>query len=199
MESTVRQAASKRPGGRTAETTAKVNAAVMHLLSEQGVEGCTIPAVAMRAGVERSTLYRRYPDRWAMMVDVIADQAEAQLTSSDQGSFARDLKALLRNLAAFLQSPVGAAVMSVAIAVQSGGAPHYVDRFWAARGRQLRPMFDAAIERGELSADVDLDEVIAIAAGPIYYRAFISPHPVDDGFIRSVTASVLDRYLVRNA
>ena len=51
MESTVRQAASKRPGGRTAETTAKVNAAVMHLLSEQGVEGCTIPAVAMRAGV----------------------------------------------------------------------------------------------------------------------------------------------------
>ena len=197
MESTARQSSPRRPGGRTAQTTARVNAAVMALLSEQGVEACTIPAVALRAGVERSTLYRRYPDRWAMMVDAIADQAEAQLTSSDQGSFARDLMALLRNLAGFLQSPVGAAVMSVALAIQSGGAPDYVDRFWAARGRQLRPMFDAAIERGELSPDVDVDQVVAIAAGPVYYRAFISPHPVDEEFIQAVTQSVLNRYVVR--
>ena len=197
MESTARQSSPRRPGGRTAQTTARVNAAVMALLSEQGVEACTIPAVAMRAGVERSTLYRRYPDRWAMMVDVIADEAEAQLTSSDQGSFAEDLTALLRNLAGFLQSRVGGAVMSVAIAIQSGGAPDYAGRFWAARGRQLRPMFDAAIERGELPPDVDVDQVVAIAAGPIYYRAFISPHAVDEEFIQAVTQSVLTRYVVR--
>ena len=187
----------RRPGGRTAQTTAKVNAAVMALLAESGVESCTIPVVAARAGVQRSTLYRRYPDRWAMMVDAIAHEAETQLTSSDRGSLIEDLSALLRNLARLLESPLGPAVMSVAVAIQSGSARHYADRFWAARARQLRPMFDAAVERGELSPDVELDEVFAIAAGPIYYRVFISPYAVDDRFIEAVTASVRDHFIVR--
>ena len=184
----------KRPGGRTAATTARVNSAVLQLLTEQGIEGCTVPAVAARAGIERSTLYRRYPDRWAMIIDAFADKAAELVTSSDRGSFRHDLTYLLGQLAKLLESPLGPAVMMVAAAVKAGASPEYADRFWSTRTEQLRPMFDAAIKRGELRENVNPEEVFALAAGPIYFRAFISRKPLDNQFIEAIVSSVSGQY-----
>lgn len=184
----------KRPGGRTAETTAKVNAAVIDLLSQEGVETCTIPNVAAKAGVERSTLYRRYPDRWAMIIDAITEKAEDQVTSSDQGSFKLDLAAVLRKLAALLETPLGVPLMTIAALVKGGAAPGHGDRFWTARVEQLKPMFESAVTCGELRPDVDVEEAFALAAGPVYFRTFISRTRVDEAFIQAIVEYVYTRY-----
>ncbi|MEO6360214.1 MAG: TetR/AcrR family transcriptional regulator [Sphingomicrobium sp.] len=184
----------RRPGGRTAKTTARVNAAVIALLAEEGLESCTMPNVAVRAGVERSTLYRRYPDRWAMIIDAIAEKAEELVTSSNQGGFVLDLATVLRKLAALLETPIGPALMMVAAAIRASGSPDYAQRFWGARVQQLQPMFDAAVDRGEIRSDVDVEEAFALAAGPIYFRTFISRKPVDAAFIATIVASVQKRY-----
>jgi AcrR family transcriptional regulator len=55
---------SRRPGGRTADVTNRVHEAIIELLVEDGVQACTFSAVAERAGMELSTIYRRFPDRW---------------------------------------------------------------------------------------------------------------------------------------
>jgi AcrR family transcriptional regulator len=72
------QARQKRPGGRTAEVTRRINEAILELLAEGGLEACTFQNVAARAGVERSTLYRRNPDRWPTIVDAIIEMAERE-------------------------------------------------------------------------------------------------------------------------
>lgn len=184
----------KRPGGRTAETTCRVNAAVIELLIQDGVQSCTIPAVAARAGVERSTLYRRYSDRWAMIIDVIAAKAEELVSAPNFGSFEKDLSELLRRLAELLDGPLGPAVMMVAAAVKAGATPENADRFWRTRVKQLQPMFDAAIARGELRAGLNPEEAFALAAGPIYFRTFVSRERVDGPFIRRIVASICELY-----
>ena len=58
----------------------------MELLAEGGIEACTFQNVAARAGIERSTLYRRNPDRWPTIVSAIIDLAERETGSFGTGS-----------------------------------------------------------------------------------------------------------------
>lgn len=184
----------KRPGGRTAEVTRRINDALIQLLAEGGPEACTFQNVAKRAGVERSTLYRRNPDRWPTIVGAIIELAQRETATFDTGSFRADLTSTLINLAKVLESSLGPSLIEVAGALQSGVAPGQAERFWASRQKQLAPMFDAAIERGELPADVPRDEVFAMAAGPIYFWKFIASQPLDEPWVRKVVDQICDRY-----
>jgi AcrR family transcriptional regulator len=188
----------KRPGGRTAEVTRRINGALLELLAEGGIEACTFQNLAGRAGVERSTLYRRNPDRWPTIMDAIIELAERETAPFDTGSFRADLAATLINLAKVLNGPMGPALIQVAGALQAGVAPGQGERFWASRRQQLAPMFEAAIERGELHAQVDRDELFAMAAGPIYFRKFIASQPLTDSWVRKVVDQVCDHYCVKN-
>lgn len=184
----------KRPGGRTAEVTRRINEAILDLMAEGGIEACTFQNVANRAGIERSTLYRRNPDRWPTIIDAIIELAERETARFDTDSFRKDLAATLISLARVLDSPVGPALIQVAGTLQSGVAPGQGERFWSSRRRQLAPMFEAAIERGELPADVDRDELFAMAAGPVYFRKFIASQPLTDTWVRNVADQICDRY-----
>ena len=184
----------RRPGGRTADVTKRINEAILELMAEGGIEHCSFQNVAARAGVERSTLYRRNPDRWPTIMGAIIDLAERETAVFDTGSLSTDLQGTLLNLTRVLRSPLGPALMSVAAALQRGEAPGQAERFWANRQRHLAPMFEAAIERGELAEDVDRDELFAMAAGPIYFRRFIASQPVTDEWVCQIVDRVCELF-----
>ena len=196
MESTVRhrtvtkRTVAKRPGGRTAEVTQRVHQAITELLLEGGVDACTFSAVAQRAGVERSTLYRRFPDRWDAIIDTWMATAAAEVMPKLQGSFARDLKSVLRRLVTTLESPLGPALLTFAADLRTKSGNDYTREFFDRRIEQLAPMFHAAIERGDLPADVDREALFTFAAGPIYFRLFIASRTVDDAFIDGLVDSI---------
>lgn len=187
----------KRPGGRTADVTRRINHALIELLSEGGLEACTFQNVAARAGVERSTLYRRNPDRWPTIVTAIIDLADRETANFDTGTFRTDLAATLLNLAKVLESPLGPPLMEVAGALQAGAAPGQAERFWESRQKQLAPMFEAGIERGELPAGVDRDELFAMAAGPIYFWKFIASKQLTSDWVHRVVDQVCARYCLK--
>lgn len=180
----------KRPGGRTAEVRTKVNQAVQDLLLEGGVDACTFKAVSERCGVQRSTLYRRYPDRWEMMIDAFMARAAADVMPDLGDSFASDLTSVLQKLVEQLESPVGTALLAVAAGLRASSGKDYSRAFFDRRVTQLDPMFDAAIARGELPRNVDRETLFTFSAGPVYFRIFIAARGVDDEFIRSLVASV---------
>jgi hypothetical protein len=184
----------RRPGGRTAEVSRRINEAVLELLVEGGIDACTFQNVAAKAGIERSTLYRRSPDRWPTIIGAIIDLAERETACFDSGSFRTNLLATLINLVNVLNGPLGPALIAIAGALQSGAAPGQAERFWKSRQQHLSPMFEAAIARGELAEDVDRDELFAMAAGPIYFRRFIASQPVDEAWVRMVVDQVCVHY-----
>ena len=183
----------RRPGGRTAEVTQRVHEAIVDLLVEGGVQACTFSAVAERAGIERSTLYRRFPDRWEAIIDALMDVAAKDVLPDLGANFEHDLGSILRKLRDALESPLGPAVLAVGIELQSG-AGDYPRAYFDRRLAQLRPMFEAAIARGELAPDVDCETLFTFAAGPIYFRKFIVARPIDDDFIDQVVDNVCRLY-----
>ena len=76
-------------------------------MAEGGIENCTFQNVAARAGVERSTLYRRNPDRWPTIMEAIIDLAERETATFATGAFRTDLLATSLNLAKVLNSRLG--------------------------------------------------------------------------------------------
>ena len=187
----------RRPGGRTADVTARVHKAIIDLIVEGGVEACTFSAVAERAGTERSTLYRRFPDRWDAIIDAVMAYAEADVMPNLGDNFVSDLESVLRKLRDTLESPLGPALLSIAAGLRRVSGKDYSRTYFDRRMAQLAPMFDAAIVRGELPADVDCEELFTFAAAPIWYRTFITGRGADDAFIHSVVESTCWLYCAR--
>jgi AcrR family transcriptional regulator len=194
MSTSVERIVARRPGGRTAEVTHRVHDAIIELLVEGGVQSCTFSAVAERAGIERSTMYRRFPDRWEAIIDALMERAAADVMPDLGDSFADDLRSVLRKLRDTLQSPLGPAVLAVAIELQSGSAQDYPRAYFDRRMGQLAPMFDAAVARGELAPNVDKETLFSLAAGPVYFRTFIAARAVDDAFIDHLVESLCRIY-----
>lgn len=184
----------RRPGGRTADITARVHQAITELIVEGGFEACTFSAVAERAGVERSTLYRRFPDRWDAIIDAWMTRAASDVVPDLTGSFAGDLRSVLRRLVEVLESPLGPALLGIAAELRARDGQDFSRLYFARRMEQLAPMFDAAIERGEFDADVDREQLFTVAAGPIYFRMFIAARQVDDAFIQQVVDNICALY-----
>lgn len=186
----------RRPGGRTAQVTRRINDAVLELLVEGGIEACTFAAVAERAAVQRSTLYRRYEDRWAMMIDAILGYAADEASAVSLGSFPDDLRFVLDRMAEILATPLGPALWAVGAALRAGAAPEHRARFWQTRIHQILPIVDAAKARGELIPDVEPDEVFAFAMGAVHFRMLVIGERVDSKTIDQIVADVCRLYCV---
>jgi len=145
---------------------------------------------AERAGIERSTLYRRFPDRWDAIIDTWMERARMDVMPDLGTNFAEDLTSVLRRLTEVLESRLGPALLRVAAELRARDDRDFSRAYFDARMDQLAPMFDAAIRRGELPADVDRETLFTFAAGPIYFRMFIASRRVDDDFLRAIVHNV---------
>lgn len=199
MSTSVEKVASRRPGGRTADVTRRVHQAVFDLIIEGGVEACTFSAIADRAGIERSTLYRRFPDRWDAIIDTWMARAGTEVLPDLGDSFAEDLTSVLRKLVELLETPVGPAFLKVVAELRARSGDDHSRVYFDDRMAQLDPMFDAAIARGELPAEVDRETLFTFAAGPIYFRMFIAARRVDDDFIHAIVSNVCWLYCTPSA
>lgn len=192
--------ARSRPGGRTADVTRRIHQAVIDLLSEGGHDACTYPNIARRAGIERSTLYRRYPDRWAMLGEAYVASLSERLTVDPSGSFRDDLRQHLNNVARALSSPLGISMVAAgAIARVDPESRRAAGGYWQARLKEIEPFIAAAVERGELEPDVDREAIIGLADGPLYFRLLIVGKPIDEELIERSCDNVCALFCRREA
>ena len=165
-----------RPGGRTARTRAAVMAAVIEELSKHGYAGARLERVAARAGVAKTTIYRRWGSLEGLLADLMAEQAAQEIPVPDEGDLGSDLRALARDAVASVRDPaVRAALASiVAAAVQGPAAREVLTRFLAGRTATMTVIVDRAVQRGEVPAGTDAAGVIRTVTALIYYRLFIA-------------------------
>jgi len=98
----------KRPGGRSAQVQAQVRTALEELVAEQGRERVTVPAVAERAGVSASSIYRRWGDLQGLLAETATHRLDPNRPLPDTGTLRQDLEAWARELIEHLaKSPAG--------------------------------------------------------------------------------------------
>jgi AcrR family transcriptional regulator len=163
------------------------------LLAEKGYGGLTIEGVAERAGVNKTTIYRWWPSKAALLADALVRARALHFAEPDTGSLQGDLEQLAGSIAQLLTDPPTADIAVAALAA-SANLPELaagVRRFFADRFAREQPIFERAVARGELSAHADPMTIVDLLAGAIWLRAVFRGQPVDDSFLRGAVATVL--------
>lgn len=182
----------RRPGGRSARVRAAVNQAVIELLAEQPYESFSVDDVAKRAGVHKTTVYRRWPTKVALVADATRARSESEVPIPDTGSLQQDLELFCSAVAKNLTSVVGATMTRNLVAAAAGSAELHagVQEFWAERLRMAAAIVTRAVERGEVPPDLDPNVVIETLVGPLYVRLLLTGEPIDDEFVTKVATLV---------
>ncbi|HEX4215596.1 MAG TPA: TetR/AcrR family transcriptional regulator [Candidatus Dormibacteraeota bacterium] len=170
---------------RDGEADRAILEAAAELLVGGGYDEFSLDRVATRAGVARTTVYRRYPTRSHLVVAVMAGlQREAPLP--DTGDVRRDLLELMRSMVSVLDRPSMRRLAGelVAAAARDAGVGEAARKLWVGR-RQAA--FALLLRAGWRDPSVLVDQL----AGPIYYRALITGDPIDDEYLRRLIAAVL--------
>lgn len=183
----------QRPGGRAARVRTAVLQAASALLGEVGYDGMSVEDVATRAGVHRTTVYRRWPSKPELVADAVGLQAEDQVPIPDTGGLEADLLALARAVAANISTPAGArrSRSIVAAAAASEELAATMHRFMERRITRSESIVDRAIARGEVSSDTDPRAVIEPVVGAIWFRLLLTGEEIDDEFLQSVASLVV--------
>ena len=177
-----REPGTLRPGGRTARVRAAVLQAAGDALAKGGLGGLDLADVAARAGVGKTTVYRRWGNATGLVADLLADMAEQSLPRSDTGSLLGDLRANARLVQRTLTDPRQGRLFRALIAAATcdDRAAVALHRFYQIRIGEWAPCVDQAITRGEIPAGTDPGEVIRAVSAPLYYRLLASGDPLDD-------------------
>jgi len=151
-------------------------------LAVHGYAGLSVENVAARAGVHKTTVYRRWADRESLVTDAVLVYSEAEFDLPDTGSFEADLHAGARRLVSWLTGEVGSALVAM---LQSDAArlPAVIaakQRFYSARAQHVQARIDDAARVGQLPERTDALELITTLVSPIYFRLLVTGDQVTD-------------------
>ena len=165
--------------------------AVVGELADNGYAGTTVEQVAARAGVAKTTIYRRWGGLDGLLADLMAEHAAQEIPVPDEGNFDADLHALARGVVTSLRDPaIRAAFASmVAAAVQNPSAREVLSRFLAARTAKMTVIIGRAALRRELPPGTDAAAVIRTVTALIYYRLFITGEQPSQAIADSAAAT----------
>ncbi|MFB4279553.1 TetR/AcrR family transcriptional regulator [Nonomuraea sp. MTCD27] len=186
-------AATVRPGGRTARVREAVIDATIAELSEVGYAALRVDAVAERAGVNKTTIYRRWGNKVGLVSTALIERRGQLVPPADTGSLRGDLIELLNEIRLGLNVPWVVALQREAGPRTAANADLYelLDRFWPARFKVSGVVFERAVERGELPAGTDPGFLLEMVSGPLYFHWLMLGHPLDDDFLERVADFVL--------
>jgi AcrR family transcriptional regulator len=182
-----------RTGGRSARVREAVLAAVLHELNANGYAGLSVEALASRAGVNKTTIYRRWPTLDDLMVDALTTWSEDAIPISDTGSVETDLLALGRELADQLNGGVGRQIAAVVLTagLRSPQLREATRRFFDQQAVRATPHVARAIDRGELPANTDINALLSTFRAPLFYRMVTTGDPIDEDLIAQTTRVTL--------
>jgi AcrR family transcriptional regulator len=168
--------------GRGPRMRAAVLAATLAELAERGYAALTVDTVARRAGVHKTSIYRRWGDRESLVVDALSEHIAIDIPMPDTGAVASDLRLMARALVRWTTSTAGQAIVAALLtdAVQSPELADARRRIFDERLRRAEPVIARAVARGELPPETDPAEVVKSMAAPIYFRLLITGEPLDE-------------------
>ena len=161
-------------------------------LAEAGYAALGFEAVARRAGVHKTTLYRRWGTRENLLLDAMLQLGTERVPIPDTGSLRGDLLQFGREVAAGAGTPeVQAIIRAVAsVGEQDPALAEASRRFWSTRTEVDAEMVDRAIARGEIPRETDRHLVIEAMLGAMYFRVLLTGQELDDEFLEGLADMV---------
>jgi len=182
------------PGGRGAARETAILRAALELLAESGYDQLTIDAVAARARSSKATIYRRWPDKAALVVTAVRRHAgQPAVAAPDTGGLRSDLQAALQLMRTSLSGQDAALILGLLSAMHRD--PELAGAVREQVLRAKREVFDAVITRaaarGDVPATTDSALLAEICSAVLFSRLLVTGEPLDDAFTQHLVDAVL--------
>ena len=185
----------RRPGRpRSLAVDASILEAATELFTELGYDGLCVEGVAARAGVSKATIYRRYSSKVELVIEaasMIGRSAKGPIP--DTGSLRGDLAVLGAGYRRLLEdSEAGRAIPAMIVARHRDPELAAAYRsFIAERRGEAAGVVARGIARGEIRADADVQLVVDLVAGPLFYRILVNGDELATGYVDGLVDAVL--------
>ncbi|MFT7679406.1 MAG: AcrR family transcriptional regulator [Planctomycetota bacterium] len=183
-----------RSAGRPRDRRAhhKILEATRSLATEQGYGGVTIEGVARAAGVAKTTIYRWWSSKSALVYEACFDP-ELRDPLPDTGSLKGDLEALVRQEVERQTGEVASRVLPGLIAeqAQAGGKASILDPILRPERKRAAAILERAARRGDLTGSQDGELLFDQVAGAVFHRTFVAGNPADTQFQADLARALL--------
>ncbi len=179
---------------RSGRTHAAILEAATGLLDERGYNRVTVEAIAARAGAGKQTIYRWWPSKAFLFIELYRRLVPEAALSADSGSVAGDLRHLLDRLfALYAETPAKGLLAGLIAEAQS--APEVARCLQTELVEQRRTMVGALLERGiargELRPGIVLDFSVDLLSSVVWFRLLLGQAPLDRAFAEQAVDQIL--------
>lgn len=174
--------------------------ATAQLLDEGGYAASTVDAIAARSGASKATIYKHWPSRTAVAAEAFGAMMAQDLPLPDTGSTVGDLTEQLVRVSAFYASSRGDvfAQLLAACVEDAAGAAYFRDYFLDGRRAAITELWQRGVSRGDVDADIAIDDVIDLLFGPLIFRRMSGHCPLTEEHARRLAEVALRSALAPN-
>lgn len=166
---------------RSAEADQAILQATLDLLGEVGYQAMSIEAIAARARVGKTTIYRRYSSKEELVADALESRfGEEEEPDPDTGNLWDDLEIIISDIAQTTASDLGRQTIALIVSTASSSpqfAQIYYAKYIAPHRVTLEVLFERARTRGEIEHPIDTGFFLDLVASSIFYALMFKPEP----------------------
>jgi AcrR family transcriptional regulator len=168
------------------------------LVIELGFRAVSIESLAAKTGVAKTTIYRRWPNKAAVVMDAFMERLSGtQLPRTRKVT--ETIRLQMRGMARAFRSKHGAVLKALLAESQFDAelATAFRERWTLPRRKIALAVFQKAISQGELRCDIDLEAAVDLLYAPMYYRLQMGTGPLSDGYIDEIFNQAMEGLLER--
>lgn len=171
--------------------------ATIEMLEENSYSSLTIEAIASQAGVGKSTIYRWWDNKAYLVLDAFLMTVESEFnfdrTQSIMDNFKRQLEALTR----VLNSKIGKSTLTI-VTENDEIAKDFYTLFLFTKRNEAKQVLQAAIDKGEVKSAINMDIVLDLFYGPIYFQILIYKKIPDEDYVNDLLIHVMKGITISN-
>ena len=178
---------------RSGEVDQAVMSTALDLVSSGGFRAVTIEAIAAKSGVAKTTVYRRWPNRSAVIMDAFMARVGTHALFAPDEPFVDGVRRQMRAMAKAFRGEDGDLIK--ALLAESQFDPELARAFrerWTLPRREMAlAHFRAAADQGLIRRDADLETTIDQLYAPFYYRLQLGTGPLSNAYVDALFDHVM--------
>ena len=165
----------------------------MDLVTEFGFRAVSIESIAAKTGVAKTTIYRRWPNKAAVVMDAFMERLlRTQFPATKKAT--DSIRLQMHSMARAFRSKDGTVLKALLSEAQFDAelATAFRERWTLPRRKLALAVLQKAVSQGELRSDIDLEATIDLLYAPMYYRLQMGTNPLSDAYIDEIFDQVVE-------